>query len=185
MQRRLGPRDRALLGRVIADSYEVGPQTGAMTSRPRFQDTARHDPTPWLPVLTGPCRRLGRAIEPFPVGFCVARSADRFASDTSAACATPAGNTALSLWTEITAALDFPPSSSNTAARATAIGGEVWVGQIQRRATCAPACRWRPSTASGCVRRNVHGRAAVRQHPRARQNDSAISRFARASTILC
>lgn len=49
----LSKEERKSFRRVIADSYETGPQNWTDDLRPIFMETYGYDPLPWLAVLTG------------------------------------------------------------------------------------------------------------------------------------
>lgn len=51
--KRLSPEERKSFGRVVADSYETGPQNWTDNMTQVFTKTYGYDPLPWLAVLSG------------------------------------------------------------------------------------------------------------------------------------
>ena len=129
MQRRLGPEDRELLGRVIADSYEVGPQNWTDDFAAAFKTLRGYDPTPWLPVLTG--RVIGSVGQSNRFLWDLRRSvADRFATEYVGGLREASREHGLSMWLENYGGFGFPAEFLQYGGQSDGIAGEVWVGKF-------------------------------------------------------
>ena len=129
LQRRLGPQDKALLTRVIADSYEVGPQNWTDDFAAAFKTLRGYDPIPWLPVLTG--RVIGSLEQSNRFLWDLRRTvADRIASEYVGGLRTACNDRGLSLWLENYGHWGFPAEFLQYGGQSEGIGGEVWVDKF-------------------------------------------------------
>ena len=129
LERRLGPEGKHLLGRVIADSYEVGPQNWTDDFVPAFKTLRGYDPTPWLPVLAG--RVVGSVDRSHRFLWDLRRTiADRVATEYVGGLREACRERGHTLWLENYGHWGFPGEFLQYGGQAEGIGGEVWVGRF-------------------------------------------------------
>ncbi len=139
--RRMPARDRKAFTRVIADSYEMGPQNWTDGLAPDFQKRYGYDPLPWLPVLTG--RLVVSADKSERFLWDLRRLvADRIATEYVGGLREAAEEQGLKLWLENYGHWGFPAEFLQYGSQSDRIGGEFWVtglGEIECRAASSCA----------------------------------------------
>lgn len=129
VQRHLGPLDRGKLGRVIADSYEVGPQNWTDNMAEAFQSRRGYDPTPWLPVLSG--RVIGSVERSERFLWDLRRTiADCVATEYVGGLRETCRDLGHPLWLENYGHWGFPGEFLQYGGQTEGIGGELWVGRF-------------------------------------------------------
>ncbi len=139
---RLPAAERKAFQRVVADSYEMGPQNWTDGFAATFRDRYGYDPIPWLPVLTG--RIVGSADESNRFLWDLRRLvADRIAKDYVGALSDLCRPHGLELWLENYGHWGFPAEFLQYGGHSDRIGGEFWVtgslGSIECRAASSAA----------------------------------------------
>jgi hypothetical protein len=139
---RMPAEDRTAWKRVVADSYETGPQNWTDGFGDEFQTRYGYDPMPWLPALTG--RIVGTADQSDRFLWDLRRMvADRVARDYVGGLRDLCNAHGLKMWLENYGHWGFPGEFLNYGGYCDEIGGEFWVtgdlGSIELRAAASAA----------------------------------------------
>lgn len=140
--RRLPAADRKAFTRVVADSYEMGPENWTDGFAENFHARYGYDPKPWLPVLTG--RIVGSVSQSERFLWDLRRLvADRVATEYVGGLRAAAQARGLGLWLENYGHWGFPGEFLQYGGQSDRIGGEFWVtgnlGSIECRAASSCA----------------------------------------------
>ena len=115
------------LKRVVADSYEVGPQNWSDTFRNDFIEYMGYDPIPYLPVITGDI--IGSVEESDRFLWDIRRMvADLIAKNYVGGLKEVAEENNMSLWLENYGHWGYPAEFLKYSKHANDIGGEFWAG---------------------------------------------------------
>lgn len=139
---RMPAADRKAFRRVIADSYEMGPQNWTNGFGKIFRQRYGYDPTPWLPVLTG--RVVGTADQSDRFLWDLRRLvADHVAKDYVGGLRDLCRDQGMELWLENYGHWGFPAEFLQYGGQSDRLGGEFWVtgdlGSIECRAATSAA----------------------------------------------
>ncbi len=139
---RMGPEERGALKRVVADSYEMGPQNWTDGFASAFQERYGYDPMPRLPALTG--RIVGSADESDRFLWDLRRLvADMIAQEYVGGLRDLCHERGLKLWLENYGHWGFPAEFLQYGGAADEVGGEFWVdgdlGSIELRDAASAA----------------------------------------------
>lgn len=139
---RMPAAERKALRRVVADSYEMGPQNWTDGFAATFRERYGYDPIPWLATLTG--RIVGSADESNRFLWDLRRLvADRIAKDYVGALSDLCRPHGLELWLENYGHWGFPAEFLQYGGASDRVGGEFWVtgslGSIECRAASSAA----------------------------------------------
>ena len=140
--KRMPAGERKAFTRVVADSYETGPQNWTDGFGGEFLRRYGYDPKPWLPVLTG--RMVGSADQSERFLWDLRRLlADQVATDYVGGLRAAANAHGLGLWLENYGHWGFPGEFLKYGSQSDRIGGEFWVtgdlGSIECRAASSCA----------------------------------------------
>ena len=120
------PEERKSLKRVIADSYETGPQNWTDDMKASFEQAYGYDPTPWLATLTGSIVNSAEESDRFlwDLRHLIAdKVADEYVGGLRDICE----EYGISMWLENYGHFGFPSEFLKYGGRADEIGGEFWV----------------------------------------------------------
>lgn len=120
------PQERKSFKRVIADSYETGPQNWTDDMKASFVQAYGYDPTPWLATLTGSIVNSAEESDRFlwDIRRLVAdKVADEYVGGLRDICE----EYGVSMWLENYGHFGFPSEFLKYGGRADEIGGEFWV----------------------------------------------------------
>ncbi len=126
MIKSMTPEERKSLKRVIADSYETGPQNWTDDMKESFEQVYGYDPTPWLATLTGSIVNSAEESDRFlwDIRRLVADLvADEYVGGLRDICE----EYGVSMWLENYGHFGFPSEFLKYGGRADEIGGEFWV----------------------------------------------------------
>jgi hypothetical protein len=140
--KRLPARERTAFKRVVADSYEMGPENWTDGFAKTFRQRYHYDPTPWLPVLSG--RLVGSADQSDRFLWDLRRLvADHVATDYVGGLREACHEHGLQLWLENYGHWGFPSEFLKYGGNADLVSGEYWVtgelGSIELRAASSCA----------------------------------------------
>ena len=149
IRKRLSSDDLKALKRVIADSYEVGPQNWSDTFRDDFIEQMGYDPIPYLPVLTGDV--IGSVNESDRFLWDVRRVvADLIAQNYVGGLVEVAQENDMTLWLENYGHWGYPSEFLKYSKFSHNVGGEFWAGSDP-----TPECKL---ASSAC---NIYGKNDV------------------------
>ncbi len=124
----MSPEEKKSLKRIIADSYETGPQNWTDDMRESFIKTNGYDPVPWLPVLTGTI--VGTAEESDRFLWDMRRLiADKIADEYVGGLRDICEENGVKMWLENYGHWGFPSEFLKYGGRAHEIGGEFWTNR--------------------------------------------------------
>ncbi len=126
MIKSMTPTERKSLKRIIADSYETGPQNWTDDMKTSFEQVYHYDPTPWLATLTGSIVNSAEESDRFlwDMRRLIAdKVADEYVLGLQAICK----EYGVSMWLENYGHFGFPSEFLKYGGRADEIGGEFWV----------------------------------------------------------
>lgn len=142
LHRRLKPEERKSWKRVVADSYEMGPQNWTDGFDKPFREAYGYDPIPWLPVLSG--RIVGTADQSNRFLWDLRRLvADRVASEYVGGLRDLCQGKGLRMWLENYGHWGFPSEFLLYGGYCDEISGEFWesgsLGEVELRAAASAA----------------------------------------------
>ena len=126
MIKSMTPEERKSLKRVIADSYETGPQNWTDDMKESFEQAYGYDPIPWLATLTGNIVNSAEESDRFlwDVRRLIAdKVADEYVGGLREICE----ENGVSMWLENYGHFGFPSEFLKYGGRANEIGGEFWI----------------------------------------------------------
>ena len=126
MIKSITPDQRKSLKRVIADSYETGPQNWTDDMKESFEQAYDYDPTPWLATLTGSIVNSAEESDRF-LWDLRRLVADKVADDYVGGLRDICEEYGVSMWLENYGHFGFPSEFLKYGGRADEIGGEFWV----------------------------------------------------------
>jgi hypothetical protein len=125
--RRVPAAERTALKRVVADSWEAGPQNWTDGMAADFKSRYGYDPLPWLPVMTG--RVVGSADQSDRFLWDLRRMvADRVALDYVGGLRDLCHQQGLKMWLENYGTWGFPGEFLLYAGGSDEVAGEFWAG---------------------------------------------------------
>lgn len=142
LYRRLQPEERKSWKRVVADSYEMGPQNWTDDFEQQFRGVYGYDPVPWLPVLSG--RIIGTADQSNRFLWDLRRLvAERVASEYVGGLRDLCHEKGLRMWLENYGHWGFPSEFLLYGGFCDEISGEFWesgsLGEVELRAAASAA----------------------------------------------
>lgn len=118
--------ERKSLKRVIADSYETGPQNWTDDMKESFEQAYAYDPIPWLATLTGSIVNSPEESDRF-LWDLRRLVADKVANEYVGGLRDICEEHGISMWLENYGHFGFPSEFLKYGGRADEIGGEFWV----------------------------------------------------------
>lgn len=139
---RMPEADRTAFKKVVADSYETGPENWTEGFAEEFEDTYGYNPLEWLPVMTG--RLVGSADQSERFLWDLRRLvADKVARGYVGGLREQCDEHGLNLWLENYGHWGFPGEFLQYGGQSDMLGGEFWIqgplGDIECRAAASAA----------------------------------------------